>query len=327
MVKSAAMRALLFFAATLAPASALADGLELELPLACEMAKTCWVQQYADHDPSTGVRDYHCGAESYDGHDGTDIRIRDTASDVAVLAAASGVVKAVRDGVADRLVKTGQDREAVGTRECGNGVLVSHGGGWETQYCHLRRGSIAVEAGETVDTGRQLGLAGYSGMAAFPHLHLTVRKDGKPVDPFQPDGQAACGPASGSLWSARSGAVLAYQRGAIIRAGFAPAPVSLEDLETGGHGIAAQGQPSAAWPAMVAYGWAINLEAGDEIAVRVEGPGSFKAESLQRLDRRKAQFMLFTGKKKPPPGDYNGLFQVVRDGKVQLEEHWTARIE
>jgi hypothetical protein len=69
--------------------------LELELPIACTPGSDCFIQQYVDLDPGSGIRDYMCGGETYDGHDGTDIRLRNTADverGVAVLSAAPGVV-------------------------------------------------------------------------------------------------------------------------------------------------------------------------------------------------------------------------------------------
>ncbi|NDW53196.1 M23 family metallopeptidase [Aliiroseovarius sp. PrR006] len=30
-------------------------------------------------------------------------------------------------------------------------MLIDHGGGWESQYCHMRAGSIAVEVGQRGD--------------------------------------------------------------------------------------------------------------------------------------------------------------------------------
>ena len=64
-------------------------------------------------------------------------------------------------------------------RNCGNGVLLRHGDGWETQYCHLRQGSVRVAAGDRVEAGQPLGLVGMSGEANFPHVHLSVRRDGR----------------------------------------------------------------------------------------------------------------------------------------------------
>ena len=49
--------------------------LELELPIACEIGQTCFIQNYVDHDPSMGARDYMCRQQTYDKHDGTDFRL------------------------------------------------------------------------------------------------------------------------------------------------------------------------------------------------------------------------------------------------------------
>ena len=100
-----------------------------------------------------------------------------------MLAAAAGVVKAVRDGVADvnvRVIGFG----SVAGHECGNGVVIAHDGGWETQYCHLAKGSVRCTTGERVETGTPLGLVGLSGQTEFPHLHFSVRHNGATVDPF-----------------------------------------------------------------------------------------------------------------------------------------------
>jgi D-3-phosphoglycerate dehydrogenase len=51
-------------------------------------------------------------------------------------------------------------RGEIAGRECGNGVVIAHEDGWETQYCHMRRGSVAVQPGERVARGQTLGLVG-----------------------------------------------------------------------------------------------------------------------------------------------------------------------
>jgi hypothetical protein len=324
------MRAFFILSALLAAVPAQAEDLRLGLPIACELGKTCWVQQYVDHDPSTAVQDHACGAQTYDGHDGTDIRIRDTASKAAVVAAAAGTVKAVRDGVEDHLMRTEADRARVGNRECGNGVLVSHPNGWETQYCHLRQGSITVKPGDRVEEGQQLGQVGYSGMAAFPHVHLTVRKDGKAVDPFRPDGIQSCDAPEGGLWTDVAGKALAYQRSALLRTGFAAGPVDLPELESGSGQTIVGDAPETVWPALVAYVWAINLEAGDEIVVSLDGPGNLDASNSATLDRAKAQYLLFAGKKQPkggwPKGRYEARVEIRQGGAVRLSHEWQADI-
>src|SRR3990170_2240552 len=71
------------------------------------------------------------------------------AKHVAVLASADGTVKGLRDGMDDILIDN-LTKETVKDRECGNGVVLDHGGGWETQYCHLLKGSVSVKKGDQV---------------------------------------------------------------------------------------------------------------------------------------------------------------------------------
>ncbi len=305
--------------------------LELSLPADCEVGKTCFVQQYVDHDEGPGAKDYACGSAAYDGHDGTDLRIRtvkDVDSGVKVLASADGTVKALRDGVPDHLARTEKDRELIKDRECGNGVLIEHEDGWQTQYCHMREGSVKVQEGDQVKSGQALGEVGYSGAAAFPHVHLTVRKDGKTVDPFRgAEGGEACGLGTKPLWNAETLKQLAYVPGLALDVGFATGPVAMEGLELG---LAQSAKPDGEAPALVAWGWGINLKEGDEVAVSLDGPQGELARSAQPLERSKAQYMAFAGKKRPadgwPAGRYTARFEVVRDGQPLFREERTLEL-
>ncbi len=301
--------------------AARAGDLRLSLPIACTPGRDCFVQQYVDDDTSTQAHDYACGAQSYDGHKGTDIRVRslkDVARGVPVIAAASGIVTAVRDGVADHIIRSNADRDAVVDEECGNGVIVSRSDGWQFQYCHMRQGSLAVRLGDEVSTGRRLGFVGYSGMAAFPHVHITVRYKGEVIDPFtgRPAGKAKCNDTVKALWSKDVLAALAYKPGQVLDTGFAARPPSFTSLEEGRD----QGRlPDRDWPALIAWGWAINLEKGDEVVVVLTGPDGVLQRNHVQIDRHKAQYMLFAGKRRPeggwPAGHYVARFAVLRDGK------------
>ena len=144
---------LAFVAAATAFAIAPAAAFELVFPVACEIGETCAIQHYVDRDPGPDALDYRCGHQTYDGHDGIDIRIptlRDMTAGVAVLAAADGTVARTRDEIPDVMFDEA-NAAAVADRECGNGVVIEHGDGWVTQYCHLKRGSIRVAPGETVE--------------------------------------------------------------------------------------------------------------------------------------------------------------------------------
>jgi hypothetical protein len=308
-------------------APAIAQEFRLELPIACEFGKTCWVQQYPDHDAGPGAADYTCGGQSYDGHDGTDIRVLDTTATADVLASAPGMVKALRDGVEDRLVRDQAARSAITNIECGNGVVIAHEGGFETQYCHMRKGSVAVKKGDMVTVGQKLGEVGYSGDAAFPHLHLSVRKDGEKLDPFSGALRAACEAADQSMWSGSAAAHLAYADGNVLRLGFASAKVEIEALE---EGRIADHPPEQDWPALVAYVWAINLKMGDTLKVSLEKPDGQTFTNTVTLDRNKAQYMLFTGGRRPAKGwakgEYGARVEVIREGQPVISQDLQAEI-
>ncbi len=197
--------------------------------------QNCFVQNYVDQDPSSKARDFHCGSRTYDGHTGTDIRVPDLQSQhkgVEVLAAAEGIVGAIRDGVPDISIRVG-GKAAIAGIECGNGVLVNHGHGWSTQYCHMAKGSVRVKAGQHVDIGQPIGLVGMSGDTEFPHVHFAVRLDGKIVDPFAFGAAPESCAGGASLWDKPASASLQYREGEIINFGFAAAPVDMNSIESG----------------------------------------------------------------------------------------------
>lgn len=314
-------------AANAAPAAAAPS---LNFPLACQIGRTCEVQNYVDRDPGPGAKDYRCGHETYQDHNGVDIRLLDMAAQkrgVAVLAAAPGTVLRLRDGVPDISVRA-PGAPPLNGQDCGNGVIIDHGGGWQTQYCHMARGSLSVSVGQTVAAGTPLGQVGLSGNTEYPHLHITVRRDGKVVDPFDPDatGLAACR-MSHPLWSPQALAQLAYKQGAILNAGFAPGPVKMEDVEAG-----AIPAPGPAAPYLVAYARGIDLQKGDVITLELRSPaGAILAQdSLPPLEGPKAQHIAYLGAKRPasgwPQGVYKARYTVLRQGKRALERTFEARM-
>jgi hypothetical protein len=301
-----------------------AEAIRLSLPVGCEVGTGCHVQQYVDHDPSAAARDFTCGSMTYDAHNGTDFRLPTRAvqrAGVSVLAAAKGRVARIRDGMPDVSIR---DAEAAGVdgQECGNGLLIEHGNGWQTQYCHLARGSLQVAPGDAVEAGQVVGQVGLSGRTEFPHLHFTVRHQGKVVDPFAfglADG--ACG-GGDSLWDEDVRPQLAYRPGALLNTGFAAGPVSMDSIESGDAG---RHPPGADAPAVVAFARAIGLRAGDVQRLTIAGPdGRIIVDQTQPpLPRHQAQTMMFAGKRRPASGwesgTYRATYRVQRGDAPVLE--------
>lgn len=315
-----------------AAAAETAESPVLGLPIRCRPGDDCWLANLVDLDPGPGILDYRCGKRTYDGHKGTDIAIRDLkamARGVEVVASAPGVIKATRDGMKD-VDFTRPGAPSVKGRECGNGAVIRHGGGWETQYCHLRRGSVAVKKGDTVTRGQTLGLVGNSGKAQFPHVHLSLRHQGEVIDPFvrlTPRGE--CGPGAGrkAMWNERARAGLDGPATAVYSAGFAPTRPEAEDAYAGR--LDAVTLPAGA-PALVFWVTIFGIEAGDTVTLRVTGPdGKPVIESRTRLEKAKARLFRYAGRKRKtpawPPGTYRGKATLVREEGPAAETFAIAR--
>ncbi len=294
----------------------------LESPIGCRVGEVCQIQQYFDHDPGPAAKDYRCTGETYDGHDGTDIRVPDMAAvrrGVPVLASAAGTVRGGRDGMEDVNVSKIGGRAAVANRECGNGVVIVHPGGWETQYCHMRKGSVLVKAGQAVSTGQTLGMVGMSGDAEFPHVHLSVRHGADKIDPFAYGAAPGACATGASLWSKTAQAQFAYRSPAVLNTGFSAGAVSGDEVEA-----AAVSPATRQGAGLVAYVRAIGLKQGDVAALRLSGPNGAEvgANTSAPMNHDKAEWLMFAGRKRPAEGwaagRYHAIFEVRRQGKIVL---------
>lgn len=293
-----------------------ARDLPLRAPIACEIGATCYVQNLVDHDPSPGFADFLCGPMGYDGHKGTDFALpylSDLENGVDVLAAAPGIVRGVRDGMPDIGIRD-ENAPALEGRDCGNGVVLDHGGGWETQYCHLKMGSVAVEPGQRVTAGRVLGQVGLSGRTEFPHLHLSVRHDGRVVDPFSADDLGPrCGGDARTLWVDP----VPLRPGGLLDAGFLDRVPDYDDLKARDIGL--ETAPTDT-PALVVWGYFFGARKGDEIAIAITGPGGFSFSATQAIEKDQALGFRAGGRRNTArtleAGLYKAEIRMIRDGNV-----------
>lgn len=307
---------------------ATAEGLTLQIPVDCTLGETCYIQQYMDRDPGEGFRDFRCSSLSYDGHKGTDFALpsrRAMDMGVDVLAAADGRVRGFRDGMPD----TGWSEEtaaAIEGKECGNGIVLVHPGGWETQYCHLKEGSVAVKNDQTVKAGDVIGQIGKSGRAEFPHLHISVRQGGEPVDPFDPKETHTCDTVGdGGLWANPP----AYKPGGFISVGVSDALPSYAEVKAG---TVAQATLPPDAPAMVIYGYSFGTQKDDVVRLKIIGPRGEILSEDSTLERRHAQAYRAVGKRRRGStlwarGSYIAEAILLRDGKAVASRRSNFEVE
>lgn len=104
-------------------------------------------------DPFTGKRTFHYGMD--------------------IAANYGNPIVATADGLVAKTKK-----EKIG----GNTIIISHGGGVTTVYCHLS--GFNVKPGQKVKRSDVIGYVGQTGKATSPHVHYEVRINGKAVNPF-----------------------------------------------------------------------------------------------------------------------------------------------
>lgn len=290
-------------------------------PIDCTIGKDCYILRYYDRDPGPGEIDFSCGRLTGDTHEGTDFGISDErtmAQGVPVLASAPGTVLRIRDNVADERIRDLADRSKIEGINCGNGMVIDHGDGWETQYCHLRRGSVAVKQGDRVETGTVLGMVGLSGETSFPHVHLTVRHQGKTVDPFVGlEAGPGCQVQRNPIWNKP----IEYIPGGLIRAGFANQAPNMEAIWQGQF---SETQLSKSSEALVFWVQAYGILSGDVESMRVIDPqGNEVVKNQQTIKEPRRLWLSFGGKRNTPdkpviPGKWRGEYKLTRGDRTLI---------
>lgn len=292
------------------------------LPIKCTLGSNCYIMHYVDLNPGSKEVDFGCGRQTYPNHNGIDFGIADMEamkSDVPVVAAADGLVTKVRDNVPDRMITDQTQRSDVNNIECGNGVIIDHGNGWQTQYCHLRNHSLLVKPGTSVDKGAVLGMVGMSGLSSFPHVHFTVRYSGKIVDPFVGIANASgCNTPQYPLWEQS----LPYVPTGLIRAGFAPKKPSQTELWQGE--FSATKADSNTLPALIFWVHLYGVLKGDREHFTLIAPDKRIAVDTEKvLTKNYRSWVTYTGKKNSQTnplikGKWRGVYQLKRGDRILI---------
>lgn len=70
-------------------------------------------------------------------------------------------------------------------RVAGNFVVLRHANGFETSYNHLQRLEPRIRSGLKLNAGEKLGENGCTGYCTKAHLHFTVKRNGRVLDPLK----------------------------------------------------------------------------------------------------------------------------------------------
>lgn len=281
------------------------------------------IQNYVDAEPGVGAKDFECGPLAYDNHQGTDFRLRnraEIATGYDALATAPGVVVSVIDDQPDHNFAEAQD-DPFG---CGNAVMIDHGAGWVSQYCHLAQGSVRVRQGQSVPAGAPLGTIGSSGGTDFPHLHYAIRRFGAVINPFTGVSPTGCeAPTSTPLWRADLG--LSYAPSALVGLGVSGVFPSL-DIVKQDHALLTT--PSG--PTAPVYVWLhmLGVRKGDSARLMAFGPdGRPFASELFEITEDKTVYLANIGVTPSdmdltrwPPGEYRARVSFFADGVQVLRE-------
>ncbi len=67
----------------------------------------------------------------------------------------------------------------------GNTVIIDHGSGCQTVYCHIRPGGIKCRVGQVVERGQKIAEMGTTGLSTGNHLHFGCKLNGRWVNPMK----------------------------------------------------------------------------------------------------------------------------------------------
>lgn len=281
---------------------------QLQFPVKCSINKDCWVLNYVDNDSTGNWHDYNDGRQTYDGHRGTDIAIKNITKmkqGVNVVAAVNGYVIATRDGVPDRNALA-EDLNQLQDIGCGNRVAIKHSGGWITDYCHMKNGSIKVKKGDYVSAGQTIGQIGMSGLSEFPHLHLNFQQGNHFFDPFTGHEQYSK-IYKHPLWSSNILKQLSYKPKIIYNIGVSPEIPSLLDVREEKY---KSNQINSISPMIMIWVDAMHVEVNDIIYILIKNPDgtTFLSQKIV-VDKANAKKLFYIGRKnsanKFQKGDYN----------------------
>ncbi len=302
--------------------------LQMAMPLDCEYGVNCYVQNYVDLNKNPELHtDYKCGNLSYDDHKGTDFRLLDFSElrkGYKVLAVADGTIKAIRTNEPD-FAYLEKKHKLIENKECGNGIVLQHSDNYSTQYCHMLKDSITVKENQEVKKGQVLGFVGVSGKTEFPHLHITVKKFDKVIDPFsgiETNENYNCDNTNQSnnrtLWDEETSAKLKYIDTAILNF-YTTTKVPTQFLARAGqfreNSISQDSKNIILWADIM------GVQKNDSLLFEIiDAKGNSIFKSNQEVPKKYVLYFIYVGerlnKEKFSKGEYTTKITISRDNKI-----------
>ncbi|MCX6353009.1 MAG: peptidoglycan DD-metalloendopeptidase family protein [Bacteroidetes bacterium] len=159
------------------------------------------IYAYVDQDATSGIKDWNCGTNTYNGHKGTDIGLfpyRFYMMDnkqVEIIAAADGIIMDKIDSLFDK--------NCAANGLTANYVMLMHSDSSRTLYAHMKKYSLTTKKiGDKVKQGEFLGTVGSSGSSTGPHLHFEVWKGDK-QSTYNDPWAGSCNKINATTWWAK----------------------------------------------------------------------------------------------------------------------------
>lgn len=300
------------------------EDFKLAFPVKCALNQNCYISSYFDNDRSIGSKaDYRCGqVVENDNQNGIHISLSNFINSklkVPVLAAADGRVVSIAEGLEDLVINRNKVNQFDGNA-CGNGIIIEHGGGWFTRYCHLQQDSVLVSVGDEVKKRQYIASIGSSGMTDWPRLDFSVSQNNYLFDPFSGKTTLeSCGGSISPLWEED----LPYTPFQILNTGFVigtPAPKAAE------LGTLQDYQHIPHFSSNLSF-WALlfNIRDGDRLIMTLTDPDGHVIEEIDQVLPINAsrQLVFLNAKNKSTfwtPGLYIGEVRIERyDGAERYE--------
>lgn len=293
--------------------------LKFSIPIECKFGEDCFLLNQ--------VEKVECAQLPFSTKDGVifiakhDALVRDG---IKILASQDGRVKAVRSNVDD------QDKSTVGIAPCGNGLIITHANGYETQYCYLRKDSIKLKKGDKVKEGQELGLMGMSGNINYPALLFTLKQKNKHIDPFTNNHASKdCGYNSDkSLWNSEAIKAMIHSGTIITNYGFTTEEPEIAKARNGDYNI----MTIAGNTNIIGYFIdLIGVYEGDLIFIEMLSPDGYKIVSYQKKfvdfnPRAFAHIVYKNQSQKLNEGEYKISFKLLRQGSIIIEKQDSLKI-